>query len=77
MSRKMHIEIEVDVDYDVQPFRAATRFEPEEPFELEITSVMLDGIELAESVNLEEISDTVCQELSDARNCEDYREPQL
>jgi len=73
MSRKTHIEIEVDVDYDVQPFRKATHLEPEEPFEITITSVMLDGIELAESVNLEEISDAVCQELSDARNCEDYR----
>ncbi len=73
MSKKLHIEIEVDVDYDVQPFRKATHLEPEEPFEITITSVMLDGIELAESVNLEEISDAVCQELSDARNCEDYR----
>lgn len=74
MSIKMYIEIEVDVDYDTQPFRAATHFEPEEPFELEITSVMLDGIELADGVDLEEISDKVCQELADARNCEDYRE---
>jgi len=73
MSKKLYIEIEVDVDYDIQPFRKATHLEPEEPFEITITSVMLDGIELAESVNLEEISDAVCQELSDARNCEDYR----
>jgi len=62
------IEIEVDVDYDVQPFRAATRFEPEEPFELEITSVMLDGIELAESVNLEEIKSAVYENLMSARD---------
>jgi len=34
MSKKLYIEIEVDVDYDIQPFRAATHFEPEEPFEL-------------------------------------------
>ena len=62
------IEIEVDVDYDVQPFRAATRFEPEEPFEIEITSVMLDGIELAESVNLEEIKSAVYENLMSARD---------
>jgi len=62
------IEIEVDVDYNVQPFRAATRFEPEEPFEIEITSVMLDGIELAESVNLEEIKSAVYENLMSARD---------
>jgi len=68
MSKKLYIEIEVDVDYDIQPFRKATHLEPEEPFEITITSVMLDGIELAESVNLEEIMSAVCEELAGARD---------
>lgn len=64
MEQTHHIEIKVVIDYDTTPYRAATYWEPEEPFEVVINSVTLDGIELADSVDLEEIIVAVIDQLN-------------